>query len=208
MKISRLLSRTAALAGLAAISAGAVHAQSVTPEFISATGGSGDVTYTYELFATADTIVQSGDIFTMYDFTGLLGGAQAPTFTPGQTGISYAVSVQNSGFNPPDTVALGGDDPTIPNVSLTYNGTTFTNPGGGPQLLGTLVVQSTNTDQGTFTAFASNTTKFTEGTPAGNQGYLDGPHPFVSTPEPGAWAMFVGIGISSGVFVRRRNRRK
>jgi len=222
MKNFRLVSRTATLAGLAAVSVGAVHAQSVTPVFISTSGGAGDVTYTYELFSTADTKVQSGDLYTMYDFNGLLGitpagggnytltGPDAPTFTPGQVGPDYSISVQNTGLNPPNTSLLAGDDPNQPNVTLDYNGTTFINTGPGSQLLGTLVLHSVNAINGAgdFTPFASNTTKNSDGTPAGNQGFLAGPNNAVSgTPEPGTWAMFVGMGVSGLAFARRKRRK-
>jgi len=211
MKIFRLVSRTVALGGLALLSAGAVHAQSITPVFMSSSGAAGDVTYSYQLFSTADTKVQTGDIFTMYDIQGFLnGGAFSPTFTAGQTGISYAISVQNSGLNPPGTNPV--DNNGLPNVSLTYNGTSpFINLGPGSQFLGTLTFQSTNLQNGgSFNLFAANTTKNSDGTLADNTGSLVGPNSgtFASTPEPSAWAMFVGMGVSGLAFARRRNRRK
>ena len=209
MKIFRLVSRTVALGGLAVLSAGAVHAQSVTPVFVSSSGAAGDVTYTYQLFSTADTRVQTGDIFTMYDIQGFLnGGALSPTFTAGQAGISYAISVQNTGLNPPGTSPV--DNNGLPNVSLTYNGTSpFTNLGPGSQFLGTFTFQSTDTQSGgSFNLFAANTTKNSDGTLADNTGSLPGPNISLGTPEPGAWAMFVGMGVSGLAFARRRNRRK
>jgi hypothetical protein len=213
MQISRFLPRTIALAGLAVVGAGAVQAQSITPVFIGSTGVFGDVTYTYQLFSTADTKVQTGDLFTMYDFNGLLTtGAQAPVFTPSGTGPNYSISIQNLGINPPATSLLAPDDPTQPNVTLTYDGTSpFVNPGPGSQFLGTLVLQSTNSINGAgdFTPFASSTTKNSDSTPAGNQGFLAGPNLGPGqTPEPGTLAMFVGMGISGAAFARRRKRRK
>jgi hypothetical protein len=212
MKISRLLPRTIALAALAVVGAGAVHAQSVTPVFISAVGAPGNFTYTYQLFSTADTRVSTGDLFTVYDFDGLLtGGANDPTFTPGQAGVNYAVSVQNLGLNPPNAL-IPPDNPGLANVSLTYNGSTnpFINPGPGSQLLGTLTLHSANGVNlaGDFTPFAANSIKNSNDTPAGNQGFVTGPNAAPVTPEPGAWAMFVGMGISGAAFARRRTRRK
>jgi len=212
MKISRLLPRTMALAALAVVGAGAVHAQSITPVFISGVGAPGNFTYTYQLFSTADTRVSTGDIFTFFDFDGLqTGGANDPTFTPGQAGVNYAVSVQNVGFNPPNTL-IPGDNNGLGNVSLTYNGSTspFINPGPGSQLLGTVVIHSTNGPNlsGDFTPFAGNSIKDSNGSPAGNQGFISGPNAAPVTPEPGAWAMFVGMGISGAAFARRRTRRK
>jgi len=212
MKISRLFPRTLALTALAVVGAGAVQAQSVTPVFIGTTGAAGNFTYTYQLFSTADTRITSGDIFTFYDFDGLLvGGANNPTFTPGQPGINYAVSVQNVGLNPPNAL-IPPDNNGLPNVSLTYNGSTnpFDNPGPGSQLLGTVILHSANgvNVAGDFTPFAANSVKVTNGAPAGNQGFVTGPNAAPTTPEPGAWAMFVGMGISGAAFARRRTRRK
>lgn len=212
MKISRLLSSTVALTGLAALSISTAFAQSVTPVFISPTGGAaGNVTFTYQLFATADTKVSPGDVFTIYDFNGLRTDAgNAPAFTPGGAGVSYAVSTQLLGINPPFTAQLAGDNPSLLNVSLTYNGTAFVNSGSSSQFLGTLVLHSTNAlTVGSFTPFAVNSTKNSDGTPAGNQGFIQGPNVAVpGTPEPGTWAMLVGMGISGAAFARRRNRRK
>jgi hypothetical protein len=212
MKISRLFSRSLAVASLAVVGASAVHAQSITPVFTGTSGAAGNFTYTYQLFSTADTRVTTGDIFTFYDFDGLLtGGANDPTFTPGQAGVNYAVSVQNLGLNPPNAL-IPPDNPGLANVSLTYNGSTnpFINPGPGSQLLGTLTLHSANGVNlaGDFTPFAANSIKNSNDTPAGNQGFVTGPNAAPVTPEPGAWAMFVGMGISGAAFARRRTRRK
>ena len=211
MKISRLLSRTVALAALTVVGVGAAQAQSVTPVFISAAGAPGNVTFTYQIFSTADTRVIAGNILTFYDFNGLLnGGANSPAFVSGGGGTSYSISVQNTGLNPPGTVALTGDDPSQPNVSLTYNGTTNTNPGPGSQFLGTLTLHSTNVSNGAgdFTPFAANEIKNSNSSPAGNQSFVTGPNAAPTTPEPGTWAMLFGMGVSGAAFARRRTRRK
>ena len=212
MKISRLLPRTLALAALAVVGAGAVQAQSITPVFVSAVNTAGNFAYTYTLFSTADTRITTGDRFTLYDFDGLLvGGANSPTFTPGQAGVNYTISVQNTGLNPPNAL-IPPDNNGLPNVTLTYSGSTspFTNLGPGSQNLGTLTLHSNLgiNAAGDFTPFAANSIKNSNGSPAGNQGFVTGPNQAPQTPEPGAWAMFVGMGISGAAFARRRNRRK
>jgi hypothetical protein len=212
MQISRFLPRTIALAGLAVVGAGAVHAQSITPVFTGSSGSFGNVTYTYQLFSTADTKTVTGDLFTFYDYNGLLTtGANAPAFTPSGTGPNYSISIQNLGVNPPGTALLAGDDPTVPNVTLTYDGTSpFINPGPGSQFLGTLVLHSINSlnGAGDFTPFAANSTKNSNSTAAGNQGFISGPNLGPGqTPEPGAWALFVGRGITGATFARRRRRK-
>lgn len=208
MMISRLLSRTLALSALAVVGAVAANAQSITPVFISATGAAGNVTYTYGIFSTADTKTVAGDLLTFYDVNGLLtGGGNDPTFTPGQAGPNYSLSIQNTGINPPNTIAIGGDDPTIPNITLTYTGTTFINPGPGSQNLGTFVFHSTQLPGGDFLPFAANETKNSNNSAAGNQGQVTGPNIAPpGTPEPGTWALMVGMGVS-GLAVARRRRK-
>lgn len=179
------------------------QAQSISPVFIGTGGSAGQVTYTYQLFATADTRVQAGDVFTFYDFTGLLsGGVNAPVFTPGQAGPAFSISIQNVGIAPPNTIALAGDDPTVPNVSLTYTGTTFINPGPGSQLLGNIVLTSALSPNlsGDSMSYAASTTKNSNSTPAGNQGFVTGPSAQVGTsaaaPEPTTFALLaIGIGV-------------
>ncbi len=213
MKIS-YLTRCASVAGLAAVAIGSAHAQAVMPQFISAVGAQGNVTYTYNIVLNTDTRVNPGSITTFYDFNGLLtGGVNDPTFA-GIGGASYAISTQLLGINPPLTVAVGGDDPTVPNVSLTYNGTSISNTSPLAVNLGVLTLHSTNllNGVGDFTPFASSTFKVSSGTPAGNQGQVSGPNSDISnsaaTPEPGTFALLLGMGITGGMVARRRLRRK
>jgi hypothetical protein len=213
MKISRLLSRTIALTALTTVGAGAAYAQSITPVFVGTGGVAGNITYTYGLFITADTRTVPGDIFTFYDFNGLLtGGGNGPVFTPDlgtNPTTAYNISVQNTGLNPPNTVAIGGDDPGQPNVSLTNAGFTYTNPGGGPQHLGDLTIHSIFGPNltGDFTPFAASFLKNSNSSPAGNQGQVTGPNAAPVTPEPGTWAMLAGMGVTGLAAVRRRRRK-
>jgi len=209
MKYSHLLSRTIALGALTLVGAGSAYAQATTPIYLGTTGAAGNVTYNYQLQLGSDTRIQSGDKFTFYDFDGLLtGGANDPSFV-GVGGASYLLATPALGDNPPGTLQLAGDSPSLANVSLTYNGPTIANNTAGVVVLGTLSVHSANTVNlaGDFTSFAANDTKDSNSTPAGNQGFVTGPNAS-TTPEPGAWAMFVGMGVSGAAFVRRRNRRK
>ena len=211
MKISRLVSGTLALAVLTGLSAGAANAQAINAQFISVAPSAGQFTYTYQLFLLADTKTVTGNLVTFYDFDGLLNsGVNVPAFV-GSSGASYSISVQNTGLNPPGTVALAGDNNGLPNVSLTYNGVSpLVNTGPGSVGLGTLTLHSSNGVNvgGDFTPFAANHIKNSNGSPSGNQAFVTGPNAALPTPEPGTLAMFVGMGISGMAFARRRNRRK
>jgi len=211
MKISRLVLRTVALAGLAIVGAGAANAQGITVSFIGpVTGAPGDFSYNYQFFLQPQTKVQAGDVITFYDFNGLLtGGGHAPSFV-GSLGATYSITTPLLGIDPPGTAKLAGDDPTLPNVSLTYTGPTISNLGNVSQGLGTVTIQSTNGPNvgGDFTPYAASSTNTANNSPAGNQSFVTGPNTPVVTPEPGTWALLVGMGISGGVFARRRNRRK
>ena len=215
MKMSHLLARTAALAGLSVLAASAAHAQAVSPRFLSATGRPGNVSFNYQLFLGQDTRVTAGNMVTFYDFNGLLfDGANAPTFT-GVGGASYALSMSLLGVDPPGTAKLAGDDPTLPNVTLTYNGATLSNTTTAEQNLGILTLHSTNPMNmgGDFTPFAANSTKISNGFAAGNQSFVSGPNNAINasgtdTPEPGTLAMFLGMGLTGATAMRRRLRRK
>jgi len=208
MKYSHLLSRTIALGALTLVGTGAAYAQATTPIYLGTTGVAGNVTYNYQLELASDTRTQAGDKFTFYDFDGLLtGGANDPSFV-GVGGASYLITTPALGDDPPGTLQLAGDSPGLLNVSLTYNGPTIVNNTAGTVVLGTLSIHSANTVNvaGDFTSFAASDTKNSNNTPAGNQGFVTGPNASL-TPEPGAWAMFVGMGISGAAFVRRRRRK-
>lgn len=210
MQYSRLLTRAVALGALTLLGAGVAHAQATTPLYINTTGSAGNFTYNYQLQLASDTRLQAGDVFTFYDFDGLLtGGANDPVFTTAGT-ASYSITTPLVGINPPNTVALAGDNPSLPNVSLTYNGATLTNSTASSIVIGTLSIHSANSVNlaGDFTPFAASETKNSNNSAAGNQGFVTGPNASVTTPEPGTLAMFMGMGISGLAFVRRRNRRK
>jgi hypothetical protein len=71
--------------------------------------------WTYRVSVPAEIRVQTGDFFTIYDFAGFNGGHSEPanwTFT--------SVSVGPV----PVLIDVPGDDPTIPNLTWQYTGTT------------------------------------------------------------------------------------
>ena len=186
------LARFASLSGLTDVAASSAHAQAILLQFISAVGVHGNVTYTFSIILNSDTRANPGSITTLYYFNGLLTGeANAPTFS-GIGGASYAISTSLLGINlPPGTVALGGDDPTMPTVSLAYNGASVSCSGQSSVNQGFLTLHSTNlvNGAGDFTPFASSTFNISSQANSGNQGEVSGPGSAVSTaatkPEPG-----------------------
>lgn len=220
MKISRLVSRTTALAGLAVVSVGAVHAQGITVSFLPGSSGvvsPTDYQYTYQFFLQPQTSISPAspgnnpDAITLYDYRGLiLTGTSAPSFI-GSGGVTFNLTTPFLGVNPDATAQLAGDDGSIRNVSLIYTGSVLANATIVSQSLGTLTLHSTLTpNPSPATAFAASSTNTNNGSPAGNQSFTTGPNPsrVTSTPEPGTWAMFAGMGVSGLAFARRRNRRK
>jgi hypothetical protein len=215
MKISRLLSRTAALAALSVLGAGAANAQQISAIFNNVSGAAGNFVYSYTLNLGANTRTTAGDLFTFYDFDGFLtGGANSPTFTPdaGNPG-NYTITSQLLGLDPPGTAKLAGDDPGIQNVSLNYTGAPFVNATSGQKALGVVLIHSTNPINiaGDFTAYAASATNNQNSAPAGNQSFVTGPNlkitGQINTPEPGTWAMLAGMGVSGLAVVRRRRRK-
>ncbi len=207
MKLSRLLMGTLALAGLAALTAGAANAQAVTPVFVSASASGGNFNFVYNIILGADTRIQAGNLLTFYDFNGLTG---TPTFVATAPGASFAITTPFLGANPPLTLAPAGDSGAIANVSLNYNGISLDSGATTTTNLGTLSILSTAPATGTFTGFAANSTKISSGTAAGNQSFVTGPNAQISgtTPEPGTFALLIGMGLTGASIARRRLRRK
>src|SRR5205085_10667608 len=73
----------------------------------------GGYRWTYSVNATSDVQVNRGDFFTVYDFAGLVPGSlQAPA--------DWAVATPLVGPTPPQIAPV--DDPSVPNLALTYSG--------------------------------------------------------------------------------------
>lgn len=72
--------------------------------------------YTYSESIAPQDQIRTGDYFRIYDFAGLTGTPVAPA--------GWAVTVSNSNPTPaPFVILQHGDDPTIPNLTFTYTGT-------------------------------------------------------------------------------------
>jgi hypothetical protein len=127
--------------GKALLLAVVVLASSLTAHagLLPVTGGTvnvdGDkVRYTYAVVLTSDSILKSGDYFTIFDFAGY----EATTNTQP---AGWTFNVSNTGGNPNGVVA--DDDPSLPNLTWTYSGDPITGQVG----LGNFMAKTSFTDQ-------------------------------------------------------------
>jgi len=156
------------------------------PTQVSVTPDGSNFRWTYGVVVTTDVNVNPGDSFTIYDFGSLVNGSiVAPA--------GWTASTQNTGPARNGTNPL--DDPTIPNLTFTYNGST---PIQGQAGLGNFWALSTSngTDPSQFT---STTHRQIDGRIETNITSTDVPHklgapPIAGTPEPASLAL-LGVGL-------------
>ena len=95
----------------------AVAQAAIIPVYQSAVQDGSDYRWTYDASVGTGFQVEPGDYFTIYDFGGLDGNPQMPS------GWSYSTA----DVGPVPILLLPIDDPTIPNVTFTYTGSTAIN---------------------------------------------------------------------------------
>jgi hypothetical protein len=177
---------------LAAISALSLTARAdIIPTLSSVTGSSPNFTWNYSANVTVDQTVNPGDFFTIYDF-----GSIAPGSNTQPTGWTFSQAL----IGPTAALTNPTDNPSILNLTWTYNGTT---PIAGSAALGMFSV-ITSTDQlrtGQFTAQATRSSGPDAGTKVSNIGAVS-----VPVPEPSTLFPIISLCAAIGVdrFLRRR----
>lgn len=170
------------------------------PSFEGTTGNADETTtWTYTLNITAEQNAQSGDFFTIYDF-----GAFIPASDSQPSGWTLSSSLL--GATPADV--LPQDDPSLLNLTWTYNGPIIpgASPGGqniGPFQVGTagLLPSPTAFRNSNFTAQGTLAISGQAGTKIGNVGVIP-----VPIPEPSTYAL-IAAGLF-GLLVRGVLRRR
>ena len=168
-----------------------VSNQSITPN------GS-NFTWTYDVNLTNDETIQNGNFFTIYDFNGYVPGS---SFQP----AGWVFSSANTGVTPPRVTPK--DNPSIPNLTWTYNGGSSIGP--GPVDLGLFGADSTS-GRSALGTFATEATKYAPGKPGngkpvdnvGSTGVPIGTQNVI--PEADSLLLLLPGLIPLGILLRRR----
>lgn len=153
--------------------------------------------YSYGVVLTSDSVLHTGDYFTVYDFDGLQEGSNMQP-------EGFAFSSNLVGVTPAGTLPV--DDPAISNVTWTYTGPDTV---VGQTGLGNFMVVSTydTTTEGVFAAFSH---REIDGQPNANITEADVPVPVATevpqVPEPTSFAL-LGVGLSLAFMLSLYRRR-
>jgi hypothetical protein len=153
----------------------------------------GTFRWTYAVTVTSDVNVNTGDYFTIYDFSGGIAGSDtAPA--------NWSLAVQNLGKTPSQTAP--NDDANIPNYSWTYDGAT---PISGQIGLGNFSIVS-KYGSPADSDFTSATHREIDGKSEHNITTTNVPVAAAS-PEPATLAMFcIGLPVVGAFKLLRRKR--
>lgn len=166
------------------------------PAAVTVTPDGGDFRYKYNIQLPSDYRVKSGDFFTIYDFHGYTG---APTVQP----PGWTFSITPTGEFPPRI--LLPDDPTVPNMTWTYEGPDLVTAGS----IGIFEILSSFGPHSVDTYFASQAHLDVSGRANTNWTFVSAPDPITpDAPEPTSLALLglaiPAVGLTS--WLRRRRR--
>lgn len=182
--------KKAFILGLVLLGSGILIARGdIIPTLSSVTGSSPSFTWNYSANVTVDETVNTGDFFTIYDFSSIM-----PTTTTQPAGWTFSTAL----VGPTAALTSPTDDPNKWNLTWTYSGSAITGSAG----LGTFSAV-TNTDQLKVGQFTAEATKSNDpaGTKVSNVGS-------VSVPVPESTALLPLIGICAAAVVSTMLRRQ
>lgn len=202
----------AAAVAAVASTAGTADA-SIILELVSRTPeGSGGTRFNYEVDLAPDARLESGDLFTIYDFAGLISGTGSFTFTPALAGLggTFTITEQLLGITPnapltnePLPVA---DDAGVVNLSAVYQGPTIGLGEIAETPLGIFSAVSSfsdiRLDNFSFDA-TTDTGAANDGQPIAGVGVVAVP---AAVPEPGSLTLLGLVGLAGGGTVLRRRK--
>ena len=183
--------KKAFILGLVILGTGILIARGdIIPTLDSVTGSSPTFTWNYKANVTVDQTINSGDFFTIYDFSSIM-----PTTTTQPAGWTFSTAL----LGPTAPLTSPTDNPTLWNVTWTFNGS----PIVGSAALGVFSVV-TNIDQlktGQFTAEATRSSGPEAGSKISNIGN-------VTVPVPESSALFPIIGVCAAALFSTLLRRQ
>jgi hypothetical protein len=171
----------------------------VIPSFVAAVPDSqlGQTTWTYQVNVTAEQSLTSGDFFTIYDFGNIIPGSNVQP-----AGWTFSTSLL--GVTPSQIIAA--DDPTIMNLTWTYNGPTILGTSPQGQGIGPFSVNIAGLSQQSrdshFAAQGTLAIGPNAGSPVNNVGAIP-----VPIPEPSSVALLLSSGVAAIAFARFRRRK-
>jgi FlaG/FlaF family flagellin (archaellin) len=167
----------------------------IIPSFVGSSTSASTTVWSYQIDITAGEQVTSGDFFTIYDFGHFIAGSSVQP--SGWTFSSSLVGATPANVAPPD-------DPSLENLTWTYNGPTLpTTSGIGPFSISTVGAQSEpSLRTGYFAAQATNSGN--PSTKINNVGRVSVPAP-VPVPEPATLSLLAfGAAAATTRAIRRR----
>ncbi len=206
--IARLFVVAAATGVAVAITGGSARA-GLLPVSVTVQPEAGNFRWTYAVVLPTDMKLQAGNYFTIYDFAGYKAGSGSVSSAAPDPSFSQYWKLSTTKLGPTPDRLNPQDDPTIDNLTFTYNGPSIPS---GQMTLGNFVAAS---------AFGTSTTSFFTATnQTAASGNLDSnitstlvplgseiPAP-ISSPEP-ATLVLAGLGmplIGLGRYLRRRGQ--
>jgi hypothetical protein len=189
-----------ALLSAAALLIGNAVRADIIPVFNVATPIGGGCEFSYNVSIAADSRVNTGDYFTIYDFNGYIAGSE---FAP----VDWTTSVQLVGITPPSQIVI--DNPGVMNITFTYTGLATmlgpVDPVGGVGAFGADSVFCGESVGGQYASAShkNNPGKTDDNTPQANQGFVVTP----SVPETSSLMLLVPGLVPLGMMLRRRARK-